>query len=133
MKRHNNFANSKDARVSRRDFLSDAAATAAAFTIIPRYVLGGTGYTAPSEKLNIAIIGTGGQGIHNIKGLLEHSDVQVMAVCDVSEEADYSRFYYGGTAGRKPALELVDKHYAGKKSTAEYKRDVLAISIFAKC
>jgi len=122
MKRHNNIANSKDTRVSRRDFLSDAAATTAAFTIIPRYVLGGTGYTAPSEKLNIAIIGTGGQGIHNIKGLLEHSDVQVMAVCDVNEQDDYSRFYYGGTAGRKPALELVENHYAGKKSTAEYKR-----------
>jgi len=92
-----------------------------AFAAVPRYVLGGSGYTAPSEKLNIAVTGTGGQGTHNIKGLLGHSDVQVMAICDVNEQSDYSRFYYGGTAGRKPAAELINKRYAGNKATADYK------------
>jgi hypothetical protein len=69
-------------------------------------VLGSSGHTPPSEKLNVAIIGTGGQGTQNIKGLLGHADVQIMAICDVNEQSDYSRFYYGGTAGRKPAREL---------------------------
>jgi predicted dehydrogenase len=66
--------------------------------------------------VNVAIIGTGGQGIQNIKALFGHSDVQVMAISDVNEESDYSRFYYGGTAGRKPALALIEKHYASQTS-----------------
>jgi predicted dehydrogenase len=44
-----------------------------------------------------------------------------MAICDVNEESDYSRFYYRGTAGRKPALELIEKRYARRKSAGEYK------------
>ena len=47
--------------VSRRDFLG-AAAAAAVFTIVPRHVLGGPKFVAPSEKVNVAIIGAGGQG-----------------------------------------------------------------------
>lgn len=121
MKNHSKSTESKNTKISRRDFIGRAAAATAAFTVVPRYVLGGSGYTAPSEKLNIAVIGTGGQGKHNIRALLQHADVQVMAICDVTEEADYSRFYYGGTAGRGPVKELVDKHYAGQKSTARYK------------
>lgn len=69
--------------VSRRDFIGVAATTTAAFTIIPRHVLGGPGYTPPSDKLNIGCVGIGGKG---------HSDSQdmqsenVIALCDVDEE-----------------------------------------------
>jgi len=51
----------KNKNMSRRDFLG-AAAAVSAFTIVPRCVLGGAGNTPPSEKLNIAGIGVGGQG-----------------------------------------------------------------------
>ena len=54
--------NSKSKSLSRRNFLGTTATAAAAFTIIPRYVMGGTGYTAPSDLLNIAGIGIGSQG-----------------------------------------------------------------------
>lgn len=121
MKNRSKSTGSKNTKISRRNFISRAATATAAFTVVPRYALGGRGYTAPSEKLNIAVIGTGGQGKHNIRALLQHADVQVIAICDVTEEADYSRFYYGGTAGRGPVRELVDKHYAGQKATAKYK------------
>ena len=40
--------------LSRRDFVQGAGAAAAAFTIVPRHVLGGRGYVAPSDKPNIA-------------------------------------------------------------------------------
>jgi len=43
----------QNGRISRRDFMGAAAATAA-FTVVPRHVLGGPGQTAPSDKLNIA-------------------------------------------------------------------------------
>jgi predicted dehydrogenase len=53
-------------KISRRKFLGGVAATTAAFTIVPRHVLGGAGYTAPSEKLNIAGVGVGGMGQRNL-------------------------------------------------------------------
>jgi len=96
--------------ITRRNLLGGAAATAA-FTIVPRHVLGGAGNTAPSEKVNVAIIGTGGQGIVNMKQLFNEPDVRIAALCDINEQSDYSMFYYGGTAGLKPALGLVAKQY----------------------
>ena len=48
--------------LSRRSFLGTTATAAAAFTIIPRYVMGGIGYTAPSDMINVAGIGVGSQG-----------------------------------------------------------------------
>ncbi|MHC4570426.1 MAG: twin-arginine translocation signal domain-containing protein [Planctomycetota bacterium] len=89
-------------RISRRDFLSGAAAVTGAFTVVPRHVLGRAGHTPPSEMVNVAVIGTGGQGLHNIRALFGQADAQVIAICDVNEESDYSRFYYRGTAGRGP-------------------------------
>ena len=55
-------------RINRRNFLAGTAA-ATAFTIVPRHVLGGNGNISPGEKINVAIIGTGGQGIVNMKQL----------------------------------------------------------------
>jgi hypothetical protein len=56
------------------------AAAAAAFTIVPRHVLGGAGNTAPSEKLNIAGIGVAGRGAGDIG---EVSSENIVALCDV--------------------------------------------------
>lgn len=71
-------------RVSRRRFLATAAGAAAAFHIVPRAVLG-AGQTPPSEKLNIAGIGVGGQG----RGVLEKlEDQNIVALCDV--DANYA-------------------------------------------
>ena len=84
-------------KINRRIFLTSAA-TAAAFTIIPRHVLGGNSNTPPSEKVNVAIIGTGGQGIVNMKQLFRESDVHIAAICDINLSSDYSMFYYGGKA-----------------------------------
>jgi predicted dehydrogenase len=49
-------------QLSRRTFLGTTATAAAAFTIIPRHVLGGPGFTAPSDLINVAGIGVGSQG-----------------------------------------------------------------------
>ena len=66
-------------KISRREFLSGTAA-AAAFTIVPRYVLGGPGRTAPSEKLNIACIGVSGMGASDVGQV---STENIVALCDV--------------------------------------------------
>ena len=68
--------------ISRRDFIAGTAA-AAAFTVLPRHVLAGSGDTPPSEKLNIAAIGIGGQGKWDL-GRLESENI--VALCDVDEE-----------------------------------------------
>ena len=101
----------KAQNLSRRKFLNYAAASAAALAIVPRHVLGGKKLIAPSDRLNVAVIGTGGQGINNIRRLLQFPDVQIISICDVNEYSDYSRFYYGGTAGRIPALAVIKKHH----------------------
>ncbi len=59
---------------SRRDFIGKTAAATAAFTIVPRHVLGGPGFTAPSDMVNVAGIGLGNQG---------GSDIQNIATPDV--------------------------------------------------
>src|SRR5580698_8821040 len=65
--------------VSRRSFIAKAATTAAAFTIVPRHVLG-RGYAPPSDLLNIAGVGVGGMGHTN---LINCSDQNIVAFCDV--------------------------------------------------
>jgi len=58
------------------------AAGAAAFTFVPRHVLGGKGFTPPSDKLNIAIIGVGGKGRSDMYSV---STENIVALCDVDE------------------------------------------------
>jgi len=66
-------------RLSRREFLSGAASTVAAFAIVPRHVFG-MGATPPSDKLNIACIGVGGQGGGNVDAVRGQN---LVALCDV--------------------------------------------------
>src|SRR5450755_3773865 len=70
---------SRGKQVSRRKFLSEAAAGTAAFMIVPRHVLG-RGFTAPSDLLNIAGVGVGGMGRANLINLASQN---IVAVCDV--------------------------------------------------
>jgi len=111
----------KNRMISRRDFLGGAAASFTALTVVPRYVLGGSGNTPPSEKINLAFIGTGGQGIVNLKQLLDFPEIRVIAVCDVNEVSDYSEFYFGGTAGREPARQIAEQSYAKQQPSGTYK------------
>ena len=68
--------------MNRRRFLGGAAGVAA-FTMVPRHVLGGAGQTPPSEKLNVAGIGVGGQGGGDLDAL---SSQNIVALCDVDDE-----------------------------------------------
>ncbi|GAB2795262.1 Gfo/Idh/MocA family oxidoreductase [Rhabdobacter roseus] len=66
--------------VSRRDFVKGTAATLAAFTIVPRHVLG-KGFLAPSDQLTKGIIGVGGMG----QGHISYAGTRVVAICDVDK------------------------------------------------
>jgi predicted dehydrogenase len=73
--------------VSRRKFLSQTAAAAIGFTIVPRRVLGGAGHVPPSDKVNIAFIGVGSQGLRVMLRFLREPDVQGVAVCDPNKSS----------------------------------------------
>lgn len=74
--------NQKQALVSRRKFLEKAAAISA-FSIVPRFVLGGKGYLAPSDKINLGFIGTGKQSIGLMRNFISTGEVQLVGACDV--------------------------------------------------
>lgn len=74
------------AGLSRRKFLGQAATIAAAFSIVPRHVLGGKGFITPSDKINLGFIGTGRQGITLQKYFAETGEEQIIAACDVYQQ-----------------------------------------------
>jgi predicted dehydrogenase len=67
---------------SRRDFIKKSL-VASSIVIVPRHVLGGTGYTAPSDQLNIASIGCGGKGHSDIINAHVGGRERVVALCDI--------------------------------------------------
>ncbi|MGK7369602.1 MAG: Gfo/Idh/MocA family protein, partial [Candidatus Halalkalibacterium sp. M3_1C_030] len=71
--------------ISRKNFLGKAALAAGGMMVVPRHVLGGSGYQAPSDTLNIACIGVGGMGASNTRSLAEIGE-NIYALCDVDEE-----------------------------------------------
>ena len=125
--------------MKRRDFLSSTAAAATTFSIVPRHVLGGEGHVAPSDKITIANIGCCTQGLREMPGLLQHPDLQVVAVCDPvkvsTDYLDWSAHGFRNTlgapewgagyqwipGGRDIGQEYVEKYYGKNKPSGTYK------------
>ena len=130
-------------KMKRRDFLSATAATAATISIVPRHVLGGQGHVAPSDKITVANIGCGTQGLREMPGMLQNPDLQVVAVCDPNkfstdyldwsangirngirktlEEPEWGGKYSGIPGGLDVGQEYVEKYYAKNKPSGKYK------------
>jgi predicted dehydrogenase len=101
--------------VTRRQLLKGAA-VASAFTIVPRRVLGGAGYQAPSDMLNIAGIGVGGQGSWDLKELESQN---IVALCDVDHD------YAAHTFQRYPKAKL----YKDFRVMLEKQKDIDAVVV----
>ncbi len=129
--------------INRRKFLGTAAASAA-FTIVPRHVLGGPGVVAPSDKITLAYIGTGTQGLREMLPLLAIPDIQIVSVCDPCKDAvgyrDWSRDsllksirstlgkpdWRAGSegvipGGRDVAKDIVETYYAAQRPGGTFK------------
>ena len=100
-------------KTTRRRFLGSVAATAAAI-VVPRHVLGGPRFVPPSEKVNVALVGAGGQGRENTRALFQEPDVQVVAIADPAESWNVDAFYYKGYVGRLPVKGEIERHYGQK-------------------
>ena len=108
----------QESSYSRRDFVRASTISASAFMIVPRHVLG-RGFIAPSDKVNVGVVGVGGRGRENVGDLLKLDDVQVTAIADPASYWDLNKFYYRSAAGRGPVTEMVENHYSS--STPSYK------------
>ncbi|NOG55828.1 MAG: Gfo/Idh/MocA family oxidoreductase [Planctomycetes bacterium] len=95
--------------VTRRRFIRALGGAAVGCTILP--ALGTSrahGSVAPSNRINMALIGCGGMGRANLNGFLSKPDVQVLAVCD----PDSNR--------RADAQKAVNTHYAKQAASGTY-------------
>ena len=129
--------------ITRRKFVEMTAAAGLAFTIVPRHVLG-RGYVPPSDKITLAYIGVGTQGIRELLPMLAVPEIQVVAVCDPNKEArgyrDWGINYLkdeirktiqkpdwnpGGDntipGGRDNGKDIVDSYYANVRSGQPFK------------
>jgi len=89
-------------KISRRRFLSGAAAVVAAPYIVPASVLGRGGATPPSERITVAGIGIHGRGSGDMEWIIANEDVQVLAICDIWKQQ------------REKVKAFVDNHYGNK-------------------
>jgi len=74
-------AGAKPTGMTRRSFVTTAAAAGAGVVIVPRHVLG-RGMQAPSDTVNVAIVGIGGMGGSNARALMSQN---IVAICDVDD------------------------------------------------
>ncbi len=129
--------------MNRRELLGTAAVSSIAFAVVPRHVLGGRSYVAPSEKVTVANIGCGTQGLREMPGMLENPDVQIVAVCDPNKfTTDYIDWspngirdgvrrtlndrtwgaeYKGIPGGRDIGRDYVEKYYAKNMPSGKYR------------
>ena len=97
--------------ITRRDFIKQTITATAVFTIVPRYVLGGPGYSAPSDQLTKAVIGVGSMG----RAHLNYPGAKLLAVCDVDENHLKQALEIGGPGvkGYKDFREVLERSDIG--------------------
>lgn len=95
---------------TRRTFLKTLGLASAGFTLVPRHVLGGPGYVAPSDKLRVAGIGAGGKGEHDMKKFFDSGKADIVAMCDVDDrQAVESRKRFPKATYYKDYRQMLEK------------------------
>ena len=129
--------------INRREFINTAATASLALTVVPRQVLGGPGFVAPSDKITLGYIGCGTQGIREMASLITNPQLQIVAVCDPNKfstnyvdwsqndvrdnmrsatgESKWGENIKGIPGGRDLGQELVQKYYGRTKDSGTYK------------
>ena len=124
-------------------FLGSAAAASVAFTVVPRQVLGGPGFVAPSDKVTLGYIGCGTQGLREMTSLITNPALHIIAVCDPNkfstnyvdwslngvrddirealDDKGWGEGLKGIPGGRDIGQEFVQKYYGKSKASGNYK------------
>ena len=128
----------KKKKLNRRQFIG-LAGSAVAFTVVPRHVLGGAGYTAPSDRISLGLIGCGTQQLRELTSLITDPRIKIVSVCDpvknpdgyidwspygirnsirqVLEDENWGSDLKGIPGGRDIAKQVVDTWYARNRHT----------------
>jgi predicted dehydrogenase len=106
-------------KTTRRDFVKKGA-IASSILFVPRHVLGGPGYTAPSDQLNLAAIGAGGKGSSDIRHASVKGRERVAALCDVD---------FSGSASRSVEAFPNAKVYQDFRVMLDQEKDIDAVTI----
>jgi predicted dehydrogenase len=128
--------------MNRRELLESTVVSSIAFTVLPRHILGGPNYVAPSDKITVANIGCGTQGLREMPGMLENPDIQIVAVCDPNkfttnyidwslndirngirrtlDDPTWGEGIEGIPGGRDIGQEYVEKYYAKNMPSGKY-------------
>lgn len=110
---------SKNPTHSRREFNKKIMFASSVF-ILPRHVLGGKGYMAPSDQLNIAAIGAGGKGASDINNASVQGRERVTALCDVDFSGSAAQ-----TVKKFPKAKLYDDY----RIMLDKEKDIDAVTI----
>jgi hypothetical protein len=106
-------------RSTRREWLKQAAVLGSAIALphlVPRSVFGAA---APSNRINVGIIGCGHQSQRIVPSFLVHDDVQIVAACDVNRRGD-GYYHPGQVLGREIVREWVEEHYGQKTKSGRF-------------
>ena len=104
---------------SRRNFIKKSLVASSIF-IVPRNVLGGKGYIAPSDQLNLAAIGSGGKGASDIRLASVKGREKVVALCDVD---------FSGSAKSSVKRFPKAKKYADYRIMLDKEKNIDAVTI----
>jgi predicted dehydrogenase len=119
--------------ISRRSFIKKAVVGSAAISIVPRFVLGGPGFLAPSDTLYVAGIGVGGKGVVDMKGIASNPKARIAFLCDVDDrQAVKSRENFPAAKYYKDFRVMLDKEAknidAVSVTTADHTHAVAAMA-----
>lgn len=139
-------------RNARRDFLKLGAVAAVSATVLPRHVLGGPGYVAPSERIHLGYVGCGTQGMRQMLDTLQNPAVRTVAICDPNRQSDdypewskdevnqkirdflgdpsWASGAAGGLCGRETGRAVVSRFYAKQQNASPSDIDLTAYSDF---
>lgn len=111
----------KSKPIERRTFIKKGVAASSLF-IVPRHVLGGVGYTAPSDQLALAGIGVGGKGESDLRNATVNGRERVIALCDVDTSP---------TSSAKKSIKRYSNatFYENFKAMLDKEKDIDAVTI----
>lgn len=128
-------------KIKRRNFIAASASSALGFTIVPSHVLGKR-HIPPSDKITVAQVGCGTEGIRQLPELMANEKIQVTHLVDVNKystdyldwganrivntirkcinDPNWGKYITGIPGGRDVAEELVNRYYQGKSEKSNY-------------